>query len=124
MNEPKKVFNKWMVIPFDNKLYEKLNEENTIKNKEPLAKKIKTEKKQPEAISKYLNELPARLLENDIAIKPESLNNTVLNASFNDTDNMEYEEEHLKEDVEEPLTELNENIKEESESGEQYYLTI
>ena len=43
MNEPKKVFNKWMVIPFDNKLYEKLNEGNTIKNNVPLAKKIKTE---------------------------------------------------------------------------------
>ena len=27
MNESKKLYNKWMVIPFENKLYEKLNEE-------------------------------------------------------------------------------------------------
>ena len=106
-----------MVIPFENKLYEKLNEEEKTKNNESFAKKIITQKNKPEAITKYLSEIPPGFLENNLPlIKPESSDDTVINASFNESDDMEYEE-NLKE--EEPVTKLNENIKEESFDGEQ-----
>jgi hypothetical protein len=115
-----------MVIPFDNKFYEKLNEEKKEKINDSFNKKYKNHNK-PEAITKYLNELPPSFLEsNTIRIKPdmhtsylenetpeikqELSDDTVLNASFNDNSNYMDLDENIIDEKPKPIdTETIEN---------------
>ena len=112
MNEINKSFEKWMVIPYNKDLYEKYNtlplvmnqnmsnEEKNIKYNDSLSKITNTysTKTKPEAISKLAPESSTKFNQSDI--KPEELDESILNASFNETKEfMDLGEEPFKNDI-------------------------
>ena len=123
MNELNKSFEKWMVIPYNKDLYEKYNtlplvtnqnmsnEEKNIKYNDSLSKITNTysTKTKPEAISKLAPESSTKFNQSDI--KPEELDESILNASFNETkDLMDLEEEPFKNDIKIEPSNLNKSI--------------
>jgi hypothetical protein len=123
MNELNKSFEKWMVIPYNKDLYEKYNtlplvtnqnmsnEEKNIKYNDSLSKITNTysTKTKPEAISKLAPESSTKFNQSDI--KPEELDESILNASFNETkDLMDLEEEPFKNDIKKEPSNLNKSI--------------
>jgi hypothetical protein len=124
MSEYKKLFNKWMVIPFNNELYEKLNEsddlsvilkdkisdeEKKLKYNEFLAKKNKhINDIKPEAIIK--THTTGAYKDTQIQdIKSDTMDDTVINESFNDTTNY-MDSESVKEDPNQIITEAEPKI--------------